>query len=202
MNEGAVTESRNDQISHLLSAWNRGEDRAESELIPLVYGELRRLASSIFAQERREHTLQPTALVHETYLRLIQQKKTLKNRSHFFAIAAQTMHRILIDHARRQQCVRRGGDRIRIAPEEIHDFAVECPQEILRLEEALKDLARVDPFKATITELRFFSGFTEPETAKILGCSTATVTRHWRVAKAWLYRELTQDPSSRSDAAV
>ncbi|MEM7357047.1 MAG: ECF-type sigma factor, partial [Acidobacteriota bacterium] len=153
---------------------------AAETLIPLVYAELRKIASGYLAIERRDHTLQPTALVNEAYLRLIDQRRARwQNRSHFFAIAAQLIRRILVDHARRHRARKRGGDQEKIPLTEIGDLAIERPNELLALDTALDELKTVDPMKAAIVEYRFFGGLTGQETADVIGCSRATVKRKW-----------------------
>jgi RNA polymerase sigma factor (TIGR02999 family) len=167
----------------------RGGRRA---LLPIVYGELRRQAARLLRRERRDHTLQPTALVHETYLRLIEQRAAdWKNRTQFFAVAATAMRRILVDHARRHGARKRGGSWDRISFDETRRAWPGPPDvDILALEEALDELAVLDPAKVRMVELRFFAGLDLEETAAVLGVSESTVTRDWRLARAWLFRRL------------
>lgn len=156
-----------------------------------VYGDLHRLAVRHMRRERQSHTLQPTALVHETYLRLRQQSKgDWQNRAHFLAIASRTMRRVLLDHARRHASPSRGGRFLRVPLGEEIDLGGARPVEIESLEEALRDLAAIDPLKARVIELRFFGALSIAETARALNCSPSSVVRHWRIARAWLFREL------------
>lgn len=178
------------EVTALLQRWSGGEQEALEKLIPLVYEKLRQLASSRLRAERSGHTLQPTALVHEAYLRLVGQKKVAwQNRSHFYGIAAQMMRRILVDHARRRGAAKReGGARLIVTLEEVG--APDSDIELLALDRALSDLGRLDPRQARIVELRFFGGLSVEETAEVAGVSTATVKREWRTARAFLKREI------------
>jgi len=179
------------QVTLLLQRWSDGDRRAAEELMPLVYGELRRLAGGYMRRERAGHTLQATELVHEAYFRLAgQQRAVWKGRAHFFAIAAQAMRRILVDHARRSGGRRRveSGDRRPI--EDAGGVTLDCGEEILDLHRALERLAELSPRQARIVELRFFGGMTVSETAEALSLSVPTVVRDWRFARAWLRREL------------
>jgi RNA polymerase sigma factor (TIGR02999 family) len=179
-------------VTALLRAWSRGDADAGERLLPIVYGELRRQAARLLRRERRDHTLQPTALVHETYLRLIEQHAAdWKNRTQFFAVAATAMRRILVDHARRHGARKRGGSWDRISFDETRRAWPGPPDvDILALEEALDELAVLDPPKVRLVELRFFAGLDLEETAAVLGVSQSTVTRDWRLARAWLFRRL------------
>jgi RNA polymerase sigma-70 factor (ECF subfamily) len=180
------------EVTNLLIAWSGGEPRAEERLLPLVYAELHELAASYMRRERAEHTLQPTALVHEAYMRLVDQERVQwQNRAHFFAIAAQMMRRILVDHARRRQAARRGDNPLTVPLNEIDGLGVEVSPDILAVDEALVALTALDTEKGRIVELRFFGGLSNAEIAEVLGVSLATIVRHWRVARAWLYRYLT-----------
>lgn len=185
-------------VSQLLRAWGRGDAQAREHLVPLVYQELRRRASAYLRRERPDHTLQPTALVHEAYIRLMaQQRVSWVNRAHFFALAAQLMRRILVDHARERHAAKRPGG-IRVTFDEAA-HAVQPPDcEMLMLDEALRDLARLDPRQAQIVELKYFAGLSEAEVAAVLSLSRATVTREWQVARAWLYRRISKGTSVRS----
>jgi RNA polymerase sigma factor (TIGR02999 family) len=178
-------------ITNLLDGWGRGDRRAFDELLPLVYAELRRVAARQLRHERGTHSLQPTALVHEAYLRLVDQRKAdWRNRAHFFGVAAQVMRRILVDHARRRLACKRGDG---VRPVSI-DQAMETPAvneiPILDLDDALDRLASLDPGLARIVELRAFGGLTIEEAAHVLNVSPSTAKREWRTAKAWLTREL------------
>jgi RNA polymerase sigma factor (TIGR02999 family) len=186
-----ATTSDTSEITHLLEAWRQGDQQAAEAVMPLILEELRRLAASQLRKERADHTLQPTALVNEASLRLVNHREAeWKNRGHFFALAAKTMRRILIDHARSRNYTKRGGNIFKISLDHIDDLAGDQPQDLLALDAALNDLTALDPLKASIVELRFFVGLNLEEIAEHVGCSIATVSRHWLVAKAWLYREL------------
>jgi len=176
----------------LLRQWREGNQHAFERLSELVYDELRRMARGYLAGERRDHTLQPTALVHETYLRLVDQTAmAFEDRRHFFALAATTMRRILVDHARGQRCEKRGGDQQRVTLDAVGELAAaDRAAEVLAVDEALERLAVEDRLKASVVELRFFGGLTNDEVASVLGLSEPTVRRHWRTAKLWLHREL------------
>ena len=176
-------------ITGLLKDWSGGDREALERLMPVVYGELRRLAASYLRSERPDHTLQPTALVHEAYMRLSDQRSVeWANRSHFFHIAARIMRRILVDHARRRRAAKRDAAsfRVTLADAEAADRA----PELIALDTALSGLEKLDPQQARIVELRFFGGLTVEETAEATGVSTATVKREWRTARAWLQREI------------
>jgi len=180
----------NGEVTALLRDWSGGDQRALERLLPLVYGELRKLAASYMRRERSDHTLQPTALVHEAYLRLVDQRAVdWRNRAHFFGIAARMMRRILVDHARRRQAAKRDGAAYRISGSADSDEAERDP-DLLALDVALDGLEALDPRQARIIELRFFGGLTVEETAEVAGISTATVKREWQTARAWLAREL------------
>jgi len=178
-------------VTLLLKQLSNGNQDVLAELIPLVYDELRQLAAYHLRQERSNHTLQATALVHEAYLRLVDQRHVdWKNRSHFFGVAAHLMRRILLMHARRIHAAKRGGKAGRISLDEAVVFTRERSEELLTLDELLTRLSTLDPQQARIVELRFFAGLPVEETADLLGISTATVKRDWAMAKAWLAREL------------
>jgi RNA polymerase sigma-70 factor, ECF subfamily len=180
-------------VTALLLELGEGREAAREELIPLVYEELRRIAGRSFGRERSGHTLQPTALVHEVYQKLVdQQRVQWKNRNHFFAVAASLMRRILVDHARKRDAQRRGGGAERVALEEGNEVAAPgLDVDMLALDAALSELAAFDPGQARIVELRFFAGLSVVETAEALGSSRATVQRDWAMARAWLHRKLT-----------
>ena len=178
-------------VSELLSALASGSPTAAEKLMPVVYSELKRVARAYMRRERPGHTLQTTALVHEAYLRLVRQENVRwQGRSHFFGIAAQLMRRILIDHARGHLREKRGGAVVALHLDEALVFSPEHSQELVRLDEALDRLAKLDPRQSRIVELRFFGGLSVEETAEYLGISPKTVKRDWAVAKAWLHAEV------------
>lgn len=179
-------------VTRLLVASSQGDQEALDKLLPLVYTELRHLAERYLHRERPDHTLQPTALVHEAYLRLIDQDVSWQNRAHFFGVAAEMMRRILIDHARKHQAAKRGSGGIKLSLDEAIDLTDERAAELIALDDALKALAEFDAQKSRIVELRFFGGLSIEETAAVLGIGTATVIRQWKMAKAWLYHEVSQ----------
>jgi RNA polymerase sigma-70 factor (ECF subfamily) len=181
-------------VTRWLRALGEGDPRASEELWPLVYGELRRIATRAMRRERAGHTLQPTAVVHEAYLRLVDQDTaTWQDRAHFFGIAARVMRQVLIDHARRRSRVKRGGDAQRLTLELAGELAMPEQPEISAVDGALISLEKVDPETARIVELRFFAGLTAGETAHVVGCSERTVMRRWSFARMWLYRELQEN---------
>lgn len=178
-------------LTQLLVDWSDGDEEAFAKLMPAVYDELHRLASRYLHKERRDHTLQTTALVHEAYIRLIDQKRVRwQNSLQFFALAAQMMRRILVDHARRQRYAKRGGGARKISLEDAPEVSMERAADLVAVDEALSALGEIDAELARIVELRFFGGFKTEEIADFLGVSAPTVTRRWRIAKAWLYRYL------------
>jgi RNA polymerase sigma-70 factor (ECF subfamily) len=182
-----------ESITQLLERWSMGDEKALEQLMPLVYDELHRLAGAYLRRERREHTLQPTALVNEAYLKLMGQHSTRwGNRAQFFGVAAQLMRRILVDHARAHYASKRGGNRCDLSLANIGDFGKQPDADLLALHEVLNRLAEIDPEQGRIVELRFFGGLTIEETAEVMDVSHATIEREWRVAKAWLKRELTK----------
>jgi RNA polymerase sigma factor (TIGR02999 family) len=178
-------------VTELLAEATDGDRRAVDQLLPLVYDELRRLAEGLMLRERASHTLQPTALVHEVYMKLVDQTRARwENRAHFFAVAAQAIRRILVDHARTHRRLKRGGEQATLALDEGVVGSYQRTVDLIALDEALDDLAGHSSQQARIVELRFFSGLTIEETAAVLGISTATVERDWRYARARLYRRL------------
>jgi RNA polymerase sigma-70 factor, ECF subfamily len=180
-----------EDVTLLLAELTKGNERAASQLIPLVYDELRRLAGSYMRRERRDHTLQPTALVNEAYLKLVEQRSVdWQSRAHFFGIAAQVMRRILVDHARAHMRDKRGAGQRAVPIHEALVFAPEQSGELLKLDEALERLTQLDARQGKIVELRFFGGLTVEQTADLLGISPKTVKRDWSMAKAWLHGEL------------
>ena len=183
-------------ITKLLVDWRNGDQEALDQLMPLVYDELRRMANHYMRNERKGHTLQTSALVNEAYLRLVDHENIdWQNRSHFFGLAAQAMRRILVDHARSRNYQKRGGNAERVSLDQAANFAEERATELIALDEALQELAKLDPRKSRIVEMRYFGGLTGEETAEVLGISTATVARDWETAKAWLLRELSRTES-------
>lgn len=182
------------EISQLLLAWSDGDQSALEQLAPLVHEELRRLAHHYMRGERRDHTLQTTALVNEAYIRLIDWKNARwQNRAHFFAVSAQLMRRILVDFARDKQYLKRGGGALRVSLGEAVDFADCRSADLVSLDEALSALAEVDRRKSQVVEMRFFGGLSVKEVAEVLKVSEETVMRDWRLAKVWLLRELGRD---------
>lgn len=178
-------------ITRLLGRWKDGDEDALVRLVPLVYRELRTLARSYLRRERRDHTLQPTALVHELFIRLASEGVTdWKDRAHFFGIAARAMRQILVTHARRHRAVKRGGVLEWIDLDSVPAPPARPEVDLMALDAALSELAERDARQAKIVEYRFFGGYTIDETAELLGCSAATVSREWQMARIWLYREM------------
>jgi RNA polymerase sigma-70 factor (ECF subfamily) len=186
-----MVEAQTHDVTELLIDWSRGDKAALDKLMPLVDEELRRLAHRYMTRERAGHTLQTTALVNEAFLRLVNRSKVdWQNRAHFFGLAAQLMRTILVDHARSHACTKRGGGAYKLELDEAMIVSQEKASEVLALDDALKELAVIDPQQGQIVELRFFGGLTVEETAAVLHLSPATIKREWSTAKAWLYREL------------
>jgi RNA polymerase sigma-70 factor, ECF subfamily len=180
------------QVTELLEAWGAGDQSALQRLVPLVQGELHRIARACMAGERAGHSLQATALVNEAYMRMVDvQHVNWQNRAHFLAMAARLMRRVLVDHARSKNYQKRGGDVVRITLDEMTLGGVEPMRELLALDDALDVLAKVDERKSKVVELRFFGGLSVEETASVLGVSVDTVMRDWKLARVWLLRELT-----------
>jgi RNA polymerase sigma-70 factor (ECF subfamily) len=181
------------EITQLLAEWSEGNQSALDELYPLVYDELHRLARRYMSRERKGHTLQTTALINEAYVRLVDQKHVhWANRSHFFAISAQIMRRILIDHARRHAYAKRGGGAQQVSLDEAAVVTSGIGAEFIRLDEALKTLAKLDERRCHVVELRYFGGLNNEEIAGVLKVSENTVTRDWNMARAWLYQQLSE----------
>jgi RNA polymerase sigma factor (TIGR02999 family) len=182
------------EVTKIIRAIKAGDPHAAAQLLPLVYDELRRLAAQRLAQEKPGQTLEPTALVHEAYLRLIgdRPEQNWDHRGHFFAAAAEAMRRILVDAARRKQAIRHGGGRRRVALQD-HQHITESPDDVLALDEALTRFASEEPAKAELVKLRFFAGLTTPEAASVLGISVASAERCWAFARTWLFSELQQN---------
>lgn len=186
--ETATTASS--EVTHLLLAWGQGDEVARDHLVPLVYGELKRMARNELRREQKFHTLQSAALIHEAYLRLVEQPVTWQGRAHFFGIAARLMRQILINHAHSRQRLKRGGMRQQLSLSAVENLVSDQPTDLLALDDALQNLAVIDSRKSQVVELRFFGGLTIEETATVLGISTPTVEREWRAARAWLQTEL------------
>ncbi len=188
--EAAMMTHSAKSVTARLLAWSEGDREALEDLMPMVYDELRRLARSYLRRERSDHTLQPTALVHEAYLRLVDQEQVRwQNRAHFFGIAARLMRQILVEHARSRKTAKRdGGLRLTLSKAAIR--LEEKSVDLLALDDAMSELETIDPDKSRIVELRFFGGMTIEETAEAMGVSTATIIRQWRMARAWLFRRI------------
>jgi RNA polymerase sigma-70 factor (ECF subfamily) len=182
------------EITHLLLKWSKGDSAALDQLIPMVYPELRRMARRYMGRENSQHTLQTSALINEAYLRLVDtQAVEWQDRAHFFAVAAQVMRHILIDHARRYRYGKRGAGATHIALDDVAVIIQERAAEFVALDAALNSLKEVDPRKSRIVELRFFGGLTVEETAEVMNLAPITVKREWRAARAWLLREISRD---------
>jgi RNA polymerase sigma factor (TIGR02999 family) len=191
MNEPTVSAAATD-VTALLVEWSHGDEAALERLLPLIYDECRRIASRQLRREHRQHTLDPTALVHEAYLRLVDQRHaSWENRAHFYGVVAQVMRRILVDYARARSAQKRGGSAIFLSLDAAREES-SCAHiaDIVAIDDALERLAARDPDQVRIIELRFFAGFSVEETARILDRSPRTIKREWQLAKAWLYREL------------
>jgi len=187
----ALSSSNKKDITELLRDWGNGDKAAMDRLLPVVYDELRRLAASFFRRERVNHTLQPTALVHEAYLHLVDQSRVgWENRAHFFGAAAQLMRHILVDHARSHNALKRGGGEIKVSLADDMALVEQRELDLIALDSALDELAALDPQQARTVEMRFFGGLSIEETGEVLGISPATVKREWNTAKAWLYRQM------------
>jgi RNA polymerase sigma factor (TIGR02999 family) len=185
-------------VTRLLQAWSNGQEEALDRLVPRIHDELRRLAASYLRRERPDHTLQPTALVNEAFLKLVDQRAAKwQNRAHFFGIAAQAMRRILVDHARAHAAGKRGGALRKVPLDEAIVAGRAVDVDLLALDEALTRLGALDPQQSRVVELRFFAGLTMEETAEVMRISPATVGREWRMAKAWLSSELGHVPDER-----
>ena len=197
-----MAESSPEGVTRLLLAWGNGQDAALEELLPLVHGELRRLARRYMYGERPNHTLQATALVNEAYLRLVDSRRVgWQNRAHFFAISAQLMRRILVDSARSRGYQKRGGGIPKVTLDEGLIGPQEKSRDLVALDDALKALCGVDARKAQVVELRFFGGMSVEETAEVLKVSPETVLRDWRLAKAWLAREMGKAEAGKNEVS-
>jgi RNA polymerase sigma factor (TIGR02999 family) len=189
-----MAEANREAVTQMLNAWGKGDQKSLDKLLPLVYDELRRLAASYLRRERPDHTLQPTALVHEAYFRLIDQREvSWQNRAHFFGIAAQIMRRILVDHARSHLYAKRGGGAQKLSLDEVICLPDQKEVELTALDEALNKLEAIDPRQSRIIELRYFGGLSIEATAEVLGISSATVKREWSMARAWLHRQISKE---------
>jgi len=190
---GRMGSPPSNDVTQLLVSWSNGNQQAADALMPLVYGELRRLAASYLRRERSDHTLQSTALVHEAFMRLVNQRDIQwKNRAHFYGIAAQMIRRILVDHARGHQAVKRGSGAMKLGLDDALEFSIPKELNLLRLDEALTQLAVLDERQSRVVELRFFTGLSIEETAEVMKISPATVKREWSSARVWLLREMTR----------
>ena len=191
---GAMETFVGDNLTGLLLEWREGDKAALDRLMPLVYDELRRIAHRYVQHERDGHTLQTSALVNEAYLRFAGQRNVdWQNRSHFFAVTAQVMRHILIDHARRRRYVKHGGEARQVPIQDAVAMSLQRADELIALEEALDELSKLDSRKSQVVELRYFGGLSLEETADVLEISLMTVRRDWRAAKAWLYRRMKHD---------
>jgi RNA polymerase sigma-70 factor, ECF subfamily len=180
-----------ESVTALLESWRQGDSAAADKLVGIVYDELRRLAARYMREERPDHTLQATALVHEMYLKLFEGEKVQwQNRAHFFAVAAQQLRRIVVNHARDRHAQKRGGKRVKLSLSHVNGLAQPGEQDLLELDEALGRLEQLDARAARVIELRFFAGLTEPEIAEALGISVATLKRDWAFGRAWLLTQL------------
>jgi RNA polymerase sigma factor (TIGR02999 family) len=189
-------------VTRLLRAWSRGDEAALEALIPLIYKELRQRAHRYMGRERPGHTLQTTALINEVYLRLVGSPVAWESRSHFFAIAARMMRRILVDHARTRRSLKRGGEGRPVSLDEEHLVVGQPHRDLVSLDDALEALATLDARKVRVVELRFFGGLSVEETAEVLKVSPQTVLRDWKLAKAWLFREMRRGSSEVSRGAA
>lgn len=186
-----MRQASSNQITELLIRWSEGDNAARDALIPLVYGELRRLARQFLAGQRRNHTLSSTALVHEAYLRLVDCNAVhWQNRAQFFGLAAQLMRQVLVDHARRRSAAKRHGNRLTLTLDDIAASTRNREIDLVALDNALNGLAAMDARQAQIVELRFFGGLSIEDTSHVLGISPATVKREWATARTWLYQEM------------
>jgi RNA polymerase sigma factor (TIGR02999 family) len=188
-----------DEVTQILNDWSGGDPKAQERLMPFVYDELRRLARSFLAQERGDHTLQPTALVHEAYVRLVDQTRVnWQNRAHFYGIASRMMRRVLVDHARAHAAEKRGGGAIRLSIEDVQVPLEQRAADFVALDEALEKFSQFDERKSKVVEMRFFGGLNDEEIAEVLGVTSRTVLRDWKKARLWLYRELSSDVNRES----
>jgi RNA polymerase sigma factor (TIGR02999 family) len=188
-----VPQDSSDQVTQLLVRWRGGDREALDALMPIVYSELRRMAHNFLQRERSNHTLQSTALVHEAYVRLVGRKlPEWQNRAHFFGVAARLMRQILVEYARGHRADKRGGSACKVTLEESTLAPQPTDLDVIMLDDALQDLAKLDPQQSRIVELRFFAGLTIDDTSEVLGISPATVVREWTTARVWLHREISR----------
>lgn len=186
-----LNEETQHDITQLLQRWSGGDSAAFGRLVPLVYRELRAIAQNYLSRERSGHTLQSTALVHELYERMVQQElPQWRNRAQFFAVAALLMRRILVDHARGKQAAKRGGDVVKVSVDELANISAPVDLDIVALDDALTQLAKLDPQQSRVVEMKIFVGLSNDDMAEVLGISKSTVKRDWETARVWLYREL------------
>ncbi len=189
-----VVQTSSNLVTQLLTKWRAGDEQAIQELVPLVYDELRRMAHRYLRQERPDHTLQSTALVHEAYIRLLKQRdKKFENRAHFLAIAAKLMRQILVEYARTRKAAKRDGGH-RLTLDDTISLVEGKSVDVIGLDDALTGLAALDPLQSSIVELRFFGGLSIDETSSVLGIAPATVKRHWTTARVWLHHEMCRGP--------
>jgi RNA polymerase sigma factor (TIGR02999 family) len=191
-----VPQEHSNQVTQLLVRWRGGDREALDDLMPLVYNELRRVAQRYLQRERTGHTLQGTALVHEAYVRLVgDNAPQWQNRAHFFAVAAQVMRRILVEHARSHGAAKRGAGVCKVTLSAAESFSGRTDVDIVALDDALKTLAEMDPQQSRVVELKFFAGLSNEDASQVLGISASTVKRDWSTARAWLFRELDRSAS-------
>lgn len=196
MPDSARGEQTGDQVTRLLSAWTGGDRQALDELMPLVYSELHRIAKRTWGAQKSDHTLQPTVLIHEAYLKLVGQgERAFHSRTHFFAVASMAMRQVLVNHAEASVAQKRGGGAATVPLREADEAVQREAREVLALHDALERLTALDGRKAQVVELRYFGGLSIEETAEALGISAITVTRDWQAARAWLARELGASPA-------
>lgn len=199
----AYAMSMDANITELLQSWSEGDPEAFSRLVPLVYEDLHNMASFFFQRESESHTLQPTALVHEVYLRMFREEDlSWENRRQFFGFASKLMRNFLVDHARSRQAQKRGNGAIHIPLDDVLGLSLDAGPDLLAINEALEQLAKTDPRQSEIVQLRFFVGLTVEEIARVLETSPSTVKREWRAAKFWLHRRLSQEPAEKRSLPV
>lgn len=194
-----MAEELQHEVTQILNEWSGGDRNAPERLMPLVYDEMRRLARAFLARERGAHTFQPTALVNEAYLRLVDQTRVnWQNRAHFYGIASSMMRRVLVDHARAHAADKRGGAAVHLSLDDVQVPLEQRAADFVALDEALERLSQFDERKCRVVEMRFFGGLSDEEIAEVLGVTSRTVLRDWKTARLWLYRELSSDVNSES----